>query len=43
MHIFGENRHASNLPSTEQGVKTQAKQDKSSSFIFPRFDCLFVV
>ena len=31
-----------NLPSTEQGVKTQPKQDKSVSLIFHRFDRLSV-
>ena len=31
------NNHVNNLPSTEQAAKTQPKQDKSFSFIFPRF------
>ena len=35
--------HANNLPSTEQAAKTQAKQDKSFSFIFHFFNCLSVV
>ena len=34
---------ANNLPSTEQAVKTQPKQDQSFLFIFHRFDRLSVV
>ena len=38
-YITPVTRHckANNLPSTEQAVKTQPKQDKSFSFIFDRF------
>ena len=42
--IFVNNvKDADNLPSTEQYVKAQPKQDKSFSFIFHRFWPLSVV
>ena len=36
-NVITRHCHANNLPSTEQAVKTQPKQDKYFSFIFHRF------